>query len=33
MQAISLLDIALQNPTDKAIEFGPTATVVIGANE
>jgi hypothetical protein len=28
-----LTDIALQNPTDEAIEFGPTATVVIGVNE
>jgi hypothetical protein len=28
-----ITDIALQNPTDEAIEFGPTATVVIGVNE
>jgi hypothetical protein len=28
-----LTDIALQNPTDEAIEFDPTATVVIGVNE
>jgi hypothetical protein len=28
-----ITDIAIQNPTDAAIEFGPTATVVIGVNE
>lgn len=28
-----ITDIALQNPTEDAIEFGPTATVVIGINE
>ena len=26
-------DIALQNPTDKDVKFGPTATVVIGVDE
>jgi hypothetical protein len=28
-----ITDIALQNPTEDPIEFGPTATVVIGVNE
>jgi hypothetical protein len=28
-----ITDIALQNPTDKEVKFGPTATVVIGVNE
>jgi hypothetical protein len=28
-----ITDIALQNPTGDEIEFGPTATVVIGVNE
>lgn len=28
-----ITDIALQNPTEDAIEFGPTTTVVIGINE
>jgi len=26
-------DIAVQNPTDNEVKFGPTATVVIGVNE
>ena len=28
-----ITDIAIQNPTDKEVKFGPTATVVIGADE
>lgn len=28
-----ITDIAIQNPTEDAIEFGPTDTVVIGVNE
>jgi hypothetical protein len=28
-----ITDIALQNPTEDAVEFGPTDTVVIGVNE
>jgi hypothetical protein len=28
-----ITDIALQNPTDNEVKFGPTATVVIGVNE
>ncbi len=28
-----ITDIALQNPTDKAVNFGPTTTVVIGVDE
>ncbi|MGB5090952.1 MAG: hypothetical protein WBN72_08425 [Nitrososphaeraceae archaeon] len=28
-----ITDIALQNPTDKGVKFGPTATVVIGVDE
>jgi hypothetical protein len=28
-----ITDIALQNPTDKEVKFGPTATVVIGVDE
>jgi len=28
-----ITDIALQNPTNKEVKFGPTATVVIGVNE
>ena len=28
-----ITDIALQNPTDKDVKFGPTATVVIGVDE
>lgn len=28
-----ITDIALQNPTDKEVKFGPTGTVVIGVNE
>jgi hypothetical protein len=28
-----ITDIALQNPTEDPVEFGPTATVVIGVNE
>jgi hypothetical protein len=30
---ICITDIALQNPTDKDVKFGPTATVVIGVDE
>ena len=30
---VCITDIALQNPTDKDVKFGPTATVVIGVNE
>ncbi len=29
----TITDIALQNPTEEDIEFGPTDTVVIGVNE
>jgi hypothetical protein len=29
----TITDIALQNPTDKQVKFGPTATVVIGVDE
>jgi hypothetical protein len=29
----TITDIALQNPTNKEIKFGPTATVVIGIDE
>ena len=29
----TITDIALQNPTDKEVKFGPTATVVIGVDE
>jgi hypothetical protein len=28
-----IIDIAIQNPTEDALEFGPTDTVVIGVNE
>ena len=28
-----ITDVALQNPTDKEVKFGPTATVVIGVDE
>jgi hypothetical protein len=28
-----ITDIALQNPTDKEVKFGPTATIVIGVDE
>ena len=28
-----ITDIALQNPTDKEVKFGPTATLVIGVDE
>ena len=28
-----ITDIALQNPTDKEVKFGPSATVVIGVDE
>jgi hypothetical protein len=28
-----ITDIALQNPTDQEVKFGPTATVVIGVDE
>lgn len=28
-----ITDVALQNPTDKDVQFGPTATVVIGVDE
>ncbi len=29
----TITDIALQNPTNKEVKFGPTATVVIGVDE
>jgi hypothetical protein len=29
----TITDIAIQNPTNEDIEFGPTDTVVIGVNE
>jgi hypothetical protein len=29
----TITDIAIQNPTDKEVKFGPTATVVIGVDE
>jgi hypothetical protein len=29
----TITDIALQNPTNKEVKFGPTATIVIGVDE
>jgi hypothetical protein len=29
----TITDIAIQNPTDNAIEFSPTTSLVIGVNE